>query len=102
MLMAEAEAVFEKQGLKLSEGITRLLRFLVEAPDETKPVLLGQAYGRSERTLALAVLERALAKNGMAVKLLHSVARELENERNAEAHGHRIAAKKRRPQPPPE
>lgn len=57
-LMRECERIFERQGVKLSEGITRLIRLLVEAPEEMRVVLLGQAHGDAMQALAMSVLSR--------------------------------------------
>jgi hypothetical protein len=57
-LMTDAEEIFERQGVKLSEGITRLIRMLVEAPEEARPIILGQAHGDAAKVLAAAVLGR--------------------------------------------
>lgn len=51
-LMEHCEAVFEEQGVKLSEGLTRLIRLLVESPPELRSVLLGQAQGDAPTAIA--------------------------------------------------
>lgn len=57
-LMKDAEAIFERQGVKLSEGLTRLIRHMVDAPDEIKLVVLGQAHGDAAIALAESVMRR--------------------------------------------
>lgn len=86
-LRAECEAVFDRQGVSFSEGMSRLVRLLVEAPDDMRPVILGQAHGNA------------------AVAIAHSVVRQhiADIADDAEPKGYRLprAAKKTRKPPPP-
>lgn len=63
-LMKDCEAVFERQGVKLSEGIVRLIRLLVESPDEMKPVVLGQAHGDAALALAESIISKRRGRGG--------------------------------------
>ena len=58
-LMKRCEEIFERQGVDTSEGMTGLVRLLVEAPDDAVGLLLGQAPGSAAVTLALGVLRQA-------------------------------------------
>jgi hypothetical protein len=57
-LMRECQEVFDQQGVNLSEGMTRLIRLLVSAPEEMIPVLLGQAQGDASAALARSILDK--------------------------------------------
>lgn len=58
-LMRQCEEIFDRQGVDMSEGMTRLVRLLVEAPDDAVGLMLGQAHGTAAVTLALGVLRQA-------------------------------------------
>jgi hypothetical protein len=60
-LMKAVEGVFERQGVKLSEGITRVLQHLVDAPESMRLIVLGQAHGDAAIALAEHVIARAQA-----------------------------------------
>jgi hypothetical protein len=57
-LRASCESVFEAQGVSVSEGLTRLVKLLVEAPDELKPLLLQQAKGDAALALAESIIRK--------------------------------------------
>jgi hypothetical protein len=61
-LREKCEAIFDQQGVKFSEGMTRLAKLLVEAPKELWPVLLHQAPGDAAIDLAESVIARSLDK----------------------------------------
>lgn len=56
-LMDRCNAVFEEQGVTLSEGMSRLVELLVSAGDTLRPLLLRQAPGKAGRVLAENVLK---------------------------------------------
>lgn len=56
-LRETVEGIFAAQGVSQSEGITRLIRLLVEAPDTVRPILLGQVPGDAGVALARHILE---------------------------------------------
>lgn len=56
-LMDRCGAIFEAQGVNLSEGMTRLVELLVNAGDTLTPLLLRQAPGEAGRVLAEHVLK---------------------------------------------
>lgn len=56
-LKEKAEAAFRRQGVTMSEGVTRLLRTFL-ANEELQPLLLDQVRGLSRRDLARAILRR--------------------------------------------
>jgi hypothetical protein len=60
-LRASCEAVFEKQGVSVSQGMTRLVRLLVDSSDELRPILLDQAHGDAAVALAESIIKRARA-----------------------------------------
>lgn len=58
-LWAEAQKVFDSQGVTLSEGMARLILLLRDAPLELRPVMLRQAPGDASVALAEHVLRSA-------------------------------------------
>jgi hypothetical protein len=58
VLADEIAALFKQQGLSLSTGLSRLMLLLKEAPEELRPILLGQAPGNAAQVLAAYVLAR--------------------------------------------
>lgn len=64
VINGRAVDVFEAQGLTLSEGMSRLLELLVDAPDELRPLLLRQAPGDAGRALAEFVLSGRAQRAG--------------------------------------
>ncbi len=57
--MRRCERIFKRQGVNLSEGLTRLIRLLNDAPEEMKGVILGQAHGDAALALARSVIHKA-------------------------------------------
>jgi hypothetical protein len=56
--------VLEEQGLSLSEGLSRLMCLLVDAPEEMRPVLLRQAPGDAAVALARFTIRNRNRKRG--------------------------------------
>jgi hypothetical protein len=68
-LTKDIAVVFKRQGVSLSEGMSRLMRFIIEAPDSMKPVILKQAPGDAVIALAMHTLaERAGKKNARFIR----------------------------------
>lgn len=57
-LMEACEHIFSKQGVNLSEGMTRLIRCLAEGDPELWPILLMQAPGDAPKALATYILKK--------------------------------------------
>lgn len=75
-MYAEWRAAQKRIGLPQTQIIHRLVRFLLDLDEVTQAMVLGTIEARKD------LIEFALQQR--------------------QAHGHRVAAKKRRPQPPPE
>src|SRR5689334_13912568 len=57
-LRVELDAVFEAQGVFLKEGMNRLVRFLVSAPEEMRAVILAQVPDASAVAIAKEIVRR--------------------------------------------
>lgn len=56
-LRKQIDTVFAAQGLTNREGMTRLIRFLLDRPTELHPLILRQLPGKSAEIITLAILE---------------------------------------------
>jgi predicted component of type VI protein secretion system len=62
-LKERVEALFQRQGVNMTEGVTRLLRTFADAGEDLHPLLLDQVRGASAKDLARAILRR-LSREG--------------------------------------
>jgi hypothetical protein len=85
-LWADAQKVLDQQGCDYSEGISRLIQLLVQAPEELRPVLLNQAPGEA----AAAIAEWIIEQRGKRVDTRHR----LRSAASRPSRGLRIAEEK--------
>ena len=57
-LKEKVEAAFGRQGVTMTEGLTRLMRTFLAVGEELHPLLLEQVRGMSRKDLAKALLRR--------------------------------------------
>lgn len=67
-LRSSCEDVFRAQGVSVSEGLTRLIKLLVDSPDELTPILLDQAKGNAAVALAEEILRRSVRSKGHVMR----------------------------------
>lgn len=65
-LRKRLDAVLEQQGLTLKIGMTRLIEFLLDAPEDLHPVVFNQVRGQT-RDVVIESIVRRLAEHGPAL-----------------------------------
>lgn len=72
----QCAAIIEQQGCTLSEGMARLMRLLIDAPEELRPILLKQAPGEAARAIAELILANDNLRKGYGGRGFKTAARQ--------------------------